>query len=531
LSTTRAPLLALLVATNAAADPVTLTDVARAAGLGELTFIGSSWYGGGVAFVDLDGDSWPDLYFGAGQGEVDTLCHNRGDGTFSCGSAPGVSANANDVLAIAAGDVDGDGDLDLYLMRKGPNSLYRNDGGHFTDVTASTGTAGKAGALTPTGTFFDYDGDGRLDLYLGHWFASEVRPIAHDQVLRQQEDGTFVDVTAASGIDDRDRSSLAMIAFDYDRDGLQDLYVSGDFAGDLLFHNQGGGHFVDVTALQPPAFASAVTEGMGADVADIDGDGRPDLYVTGNNGNSDYGAALLAYQASGTFASLGATLGVNTGYSWGTGMVDLDNDGWVDIFVATDVADHYTIYLNQAGAGFVEQDVPGIEAGNNQCVTAAFADYDRDGRMDIVLQRIDGHHPQLLHNETGSANHWLEVRLVSPHDELGARVSVTTSAGTQEREILSQSSKGSQNDRRVHFGLAGATSADVAVRFADGTMVVAPAVAADRAVTIDRAGEVAGDLPPHNGGCAIGGRRAPAPTLLVACALALWLSRRRRRGA
>jgi hypothetical protein len=505
-----------------------LIDVAPAAGVGALAFYGSTWYGGGVAFVDLDGDSWPDLYFGAAKGEPDALCTNRGDGTFACAEVA-LAPNGADVLAVAAGDYDGDGDLDLYVMREGPNSLLRNDGGgHFTDVTAQTGTAGKQSALTPTGTFFDFDGDGRLDLYLGHWFASEVRPLARDQILRQQEDGTFVDVTAASGVDDLERSSLAMIAFDYDQDGRQDLYLSGDFAGDLLFHNEGGGHFTDVTALQPAGFQNAVTEGMGADTADVDGDGAPDLYVTGNNNNSDYGAALLESNGTGTFASVGASLGVNTGYSWGTGMVDLDNDGWVDIFVATDVADHDSIFRNQGGGRFVEEALAGMEAGNRQCVTAAFADYDRDGRVDLVLHRIDGHHPQLFHNETRTQNHWLEVRIVSPRDELGARVRVTTSSGSQERELLSQSSKGSQSDRRFHFGLAGDAAADVEVRFPDGLSVTASNVAGDRAVTIDRAGAVADDLGPPGGGCALGGRRTPAPWLLGAALLALAISRRRR---
>jgi hypothetical protein len=537
----------ILTAAPAAAQSIVLVDRARDAGLGAISFVGDTWHSAAVAFLDLDGDGWPDLYFGASHDQVDVFCQNRRDGTFAC-APTGLPPNATDVVALAAGDYDADGDLDLYVMRKGPNSLLANDGAaHFVDVTAKTKTAGDPGRpITPSGTFFDYDGDGRLDLYLGHWYASDVTAEAHDQILRQNERGEFVDVTVMTGIDDGDRSTLAMLVVDYDEDGRPDVFLTGDFAEAQLFHNEGGGRFVETTSRQPAGFPTVVREGMGIDAADLDGDGQVDLYVTGNKWpGGPTGSALFMNQGDGTFLSRSVELGVNTGYSWGTGLVDLDNNGWPDIFVATDVIDHHSMFLNQAGRAFVEQDLPGIQSGTNQCVTATFADYDNDGRVDVLLYRLDGHRPQLLHNETPSdaaGSHWLSVGFRLGHDSLGTRVRVTAGGRTQERQVLGQTSKGAQGDRRLHFGLGAATTADVEAIFPSGTSVRVAGLTADRAVVLDEIGVAAAPAPvpppPHHRGCAvaIGGataadRSAAAAPLVLAVGAALRFRTRRRRPA
>jgi hypothetical protein len=525
--------LILVLSTHSSAAPITLRDKSQPAGLGSIFGISGSWYGSAVAFVDLDGDGWADLYFGMASGQADQLCRNQRDGTFSCGRVPGVAVNAGDVLAIASGDYDGDGDLDLYVMRNGPNSLLRNDGHfHFTDVGAATGTAGDTlHHLTTTGTFLDFDRDGRLDLYLGHWAPMGHKgPDTANQLLQQGADGKFRDVSPLLGSNNRDRPTLALLAVDYDGDGLQDLYVTGDFNLSELLHNDGGS-FSDVTALQPMGFDSAVTEGMGIDAADVDGDGWLDLYATGNKQSAgtglafgETGSALLLGGGAG-FHSVAIDLGVNANYSWGTGFVDLDDDGWPDIFVATNMDDHYSIYRSQAGQAFTLEAFPGFESGHNNCVTAAFADYDNDGRVDIVLHELDGHPPRLLHNET-QAGHWLGVLLSGDGDRLGARISLTAGGRTMTRELLSQTSHGSDSDRRFTFGLGDATRANVVVTFPDGKRVEADNLAADRIVAFDREGLTDAHVAPPSG-CSFAAspqRREPSPLfLLIGLLWLLWL--------
>jgi hypothetical protein len=522
----------IVAAAPASAQPITLVDRAADDGLGAVTAPGSAWAGAGIAFVDLDGDRWPDLYFGGAKGGPDWLCLNR-HGHFDCQPVPGTM-NQQDVVAIAAGDVDADGDLDLYVMRQGPNSLLINDGyARFTDVTdarhAGTDTSHP---ITSTGTFLDYDGDGRLDLLLGHWesFGTSI-PQAHAQLLRQREDGTFTDVTLASGIDNRNHPSLALIAADWDKDGKQDVWITGDFHPTYFFHNSGDGTFSDATQLQPMNVASSVTEGMGIDAADLDGDGNLDLYATGNQVTDqggyvagEWGSALLFGHGDGTFENRAVELGVNTVFSWGTGLVDFDNDGLVDIFVATDYADHHSVYRNLGGRQFTEIGVPGLYVHRNQCVAAAFADYDGDGRVDIALHRLDGTPPQLLHNESDSGNHYLQVRLHTGREELGARVQVAAGDLVLERELLGQTSHGSTNDRRFTFGLGAATSAVVTVFFPDGTTASA-SVLADQEVWMGRTGEV--PIPPP-GGCAFAAS-APASPFASLLLLLLLLARRRPR--
>jgi hypothetical protein len=508
-----------------------MSDIGSQAGLSNVTGHAAAWYGTAVAFVDLDGDGWADLYFGMAKGQIDQFCKNRRDGGFDCSIAPGAPVNPGDVIAIAAGDYDSDGDLDLYVMRDGPNSLLRNDHGRFTDVTAATGTVGNnASHITPTGTFLDFDGDGRLDLYLGHW--APLGAAAVNQLLRQGDAGVFSDVTPLAGSNNQKRPTLALLAFDYDRDGLQDLYITGDFNLSELLHNQGG-RFVDVTAQQPSGFDSAVTEGMGIDAADVDGDGRLDLYATGNKQSAgsglafgETGSALLLNRDDG-FHSMSVDLGVNASYAWGTGLVDLDDDGWPDIFVATNMDDHYSIYQSQSGTSFVLQDFPGVESGHNNCVTAAFADYDNDGRVDIVLHQLDGHPPRLLHNLT-KAGHWLGVLLQTGHDELGARVAVRAGGRVMERELLSQTSHGAESDRRFTFGLGDATSADVIVTFADGEVVESDGISADRVMAVDRQEVRPARLAPPASGCSLAGSPATSwPLLIVALSLMIWYARTR----
>jgi MYXO-CTERM domain-containing protein len=446
----------------------TLRDASAEAGLGGIAMHDGAYFGTAVAFVDLDGDLWPDLYLGAGRGERDRLCLNTRDGRFACQEVGPVRTAV--ALAVAAADYDNDGDLDLYVMG-GSNQLLENDGrAHFTDVTAAHKAAGD-GSYTPTGTFFDYDGDGLLDLYLGRGDSGLDGDQQAPQVLRQNPDRTFTDVTAASGLS-LAKNTLAMIAFDYDGDMRQDVLVTGNFDLVSLFHNEGGGHFVNVTAHQSAGFQQAVTEGMGLDVADFDGDGDFDIYASNSlNNTANPGSGFFVNRGDGTFDSMAKPYGVLADFGWGNGWADFDNDSWPDILVVGNRVDHHYLFRNIDGQRFEQQLLPHAVSGMAlDCITAAFADYDRDGMVDVLLASLDGTPIQLLHNETPSLGNWIAVSLegARQRDPLGALVEVHAGGRVLKRQLLSQTSKGSQNERPLRFGVGTANTVDVTITWPGG---------------------------------------------------------------
>jgi hypothetical protein len=541
-----AALALLLVAAPAAASPpINFVDRAREAGLAGLRGNVGAWYGAAVAFIDLDGDHYPDLFFGAGMGEYDQLCLNQRNGTFTCAPIPGDLPNAGDTLAVTGGDYDGNGTIDLYVMRNTApvgmppslNQLLSNDGhAHFTDVTAQANIGGAAYLISPDGTFLDYDRDGRLDLHVGHWLASDLSPYAQDQLYRNMGDGTFA--PAAKSPDNQQRSGLAMLAFDYDGDGWVDLYRGGDFANPILFRNQGNGTFADATASEPLAFQNDATEAMGADIADFDGDGDLDLYVTNSKRPmGPYGAAFFVNQGGGLYTSSAAQYGVTADFSWGVAFLDFDDDTWPDLFVTSSTAGNQFIYRNRGGTGFDEIDYPSPVAGTEDCITLAVADYDNDGLLDVVIWSPHGQAPELLHNESSPHGHYVAIDLVGKApftDPLGALVKVTAGARMMPRQLLSQTSHGAQNDRRMVFGLGDATSIDLEVDWPSGAVDNAHLDEVDREVTMIEGKGIEMVMPPpppppppH--GCALGGRAQASPFAPLAALLAALAARRRRR--
>ena len=458
----------------AAADSSVLSfrDTTVAAGLGNLAMQDGAWYGVAVAFADLDGDLWPDLYFGGGGGQYDQICINLRTGKFSCHETG--AKRTNPALAIAAADLDSDGDLDLYVMSSGPNRLLENDGhGAFVDVAVAKKVTGN-GTPTTTGTFFDYDGDGLLDLYLGHGDTGLDDTMYAPELLHQNADGTFTDVIAPTPMA-QPKNTLAMIAFDYDADMRQDLLVTGNFDVVSLYHNDGGGHFTNVTKTESDGFQNAIHEGMGLDIADFDGDGDFDLYGTNSlNNPGNLGSGLFVNQGNGMFESMAAQYQVLAGFEWGTGWADFDNDTWPDLLAIGDSIESRFLYRNIYGQSFEQQTLPlRAEGPTEPCVTAAFADYDRDGRVDVILARLDSSPPELLHNETSSVGNWISIYLSGAPDPLGALVEVSPSSLADgehvlRRQLLSQTSKGAQNERALHFGLGSAKSVDVTVTWPMG---------------------------------------------------------------
>ncbi len=334
--------------------------------------------GSGVAWLDFDGDGWLDIYLvqsGPLPGCTETglrnrLYRNRGNGTFA--EVPDAAGAADDGYGqgVAVGDYDGDGDPDLYVLNFGSNVLYRNDGGRFVDVTKAAGVGDRLWGSSAV--FFDMEGDGDLDLYVANYLLfsllenrlcgarrtplgtsdpkdllrlkdfraychPDVYPAAPDLLYRNEGGGRFVDVTQMAGIyNDTEGKGLGVVSVDYDNDGDMDLYVANDSTMNFLYANDGAGRFVDQSLLSGTGFNSngEAEAGMGIAVGDVNDDGWFDLFVTNLSAETN---TIYLGQGVGLFSDathrseLGSSSLVYVGF--GTRFFDFDNDGQLDLFV------------------------------------------------------------------------------------------------------------------------------------------------------------------------------------------------------
>ncbi|MEM6994686.1 MAG: CRTAC1 family protein [Myxococcota bacterium] len=461
---------------QAEAGPITLTDVSQSSGVRAFVAGGNS-HGVGAAFADLDGDDWADIVVVNGASGVlatsfDSVhLRNLGDGTFAAAPESGiVSALAGiDAYSIATGDLDGDGDTDVYVGAQSHDILLRNRGdGTFEDATSETGAGGPESnaALVGDGkskvvSLADFDNDGHLDIVS----ASSTLP-AGAYLLRNLGDGTFEDISAASGVMIHPVGNpCAVLWSDYDTDGDRDLWIWNDRGGKVLLRNEGGETLTDVTAA---AGLGAVDIGnpMGIDGADIDHDGDLDYYVS-NIGNNP----LLRNNGDGTFLNVTQDAGTGGQYGWGLAFEDFDADGWADIFVAQEDNRPDLVFRNRGVVpsrfDTIEVPHPAIaDARAAHNVAVAFADYDHDGRVDVLRAGTDGSPITLYRNETDLGTHgWLEVFAAAPvADEpsggIGARVVVSVDGELQFRDVTGGSSRASQNELSVRFGLGHFTGAE-----------------------------------------------------------------------
>ncbi len=430
-------------------------------------------------------------------------------------------------MGVAVGDIDNDGDQDLYLSNFGSNILYRNNGnGTFTDVTREAGVDDPR--WSTSAAFLDYDHDGDLDLYVANYvdftikghkrcFAptgeldyctpAAYRPLS-DRLFRNEGKGKFTDVTQASGIGSVLGPGLGVTCADFNGDGWIDIYVANDGAANLLWINQGNGKFEEMGLLSGAAYGvdGMARAGMGIAAGDFDNDGDEDVLITNlaregstlyrNNGRGSFHDATLEFDlARPSFLSTG----------FGVGWFDYDNDGWLDLFAANGAvtriaAQRGTPYpfrqrnqlFHNAGAasGFREvsaqagQALQLAEVGRG----AAFGDIDNDGDIDLLLANNNGP-ARLLLNEGGAARHWLTVGLAGVKDNrdgLGAQVSVLRKGQkTLQRRAHSDGSYLSASDSRVHFGLGSATDIEaVVVQWPSGDKESWTNVQADKQITL-----------------------------------------------
>ena len=471
---------------------------------------------GGVALLDFDGDGWLDVYalqggpFPPAPGSPhngDKLFHNKGDGTFEdVTERAGIAALPGGYgLGATVGDVDNDGRPDLFITRWRAYALYRNRGdGSFEDVTEKWGLGGDRDWPT-SAAFADLDGDGDLDLYVCHyvvWDADNPRLCRNeathafmscnprscgarpDHVFRN-DGARFHDVTAEAGIVDHDGRGLGVIAADLDDDGRIDLFVANDKSANFLFRNQGKFRFEEVAHTSGVAANAegGYQAGMGVAYGDLDGDGRSDLAVTNFYGESttlyqNLGAGIFTDRttASGLAAASRLLLG------FGIAFLDVNNDGRLDLLTANghtdDLGDTPYRMPAQLLAGVGGGRLIDISSASGPAIPIshlgrglAVGDLDNDGRTDALL--VAQNEPLVFfHNQTERAGHWVMFRLEgrrSNRDAVGARVTLRAGGRRLVADRFGGGSYLSANDARLHFGLGASGRVDVVeVRWPSG---------------------------------------------------------------
>jgi hypothetical protein len=496
-------------------QPAVFEDVSTRLGLGGLVpeapcFMQTA----GAAWADVNGDGKLDLFFPRGNQPAKLFINQGKRGFVDEAAARGVAGDGTMTYGAVFADYDNDGHPDLYVTRDGTNVLYHNDGtGHFRDVTATAGVGG--GQLSHrSAAWGDYDNDGRLDLYVttnGPCFGA-AQP---DELFHNDGNGHFTDVSSLVAPDfgqfagRMDGRGFQAAWVDYNGDGLQDLYVANDYLRMLggsdsnrLWRNDGRGpdgkwHFTDVSG---PSHAGIAINSMGIGIGDYDRDGRLDLAVSNVGPNW-----LLHNQGDGAFRNTDSETGAAAPYlysgalaiTWGLIFGDFNLDGWEDLYAAAGYIEHDSegvpqrneLLMNDHGQRFLDMRTPSRADDPARSRGVATADYDRDGRLDLVVVDQPGT-IHLYRNVTPRAKqHWLEVRTRgtrSNRDGCGARVTLAARSGTQVREVFCGSvGLGSGSDTVVHFGLATAKVATrLTIGWPSGMKQVLRNVKADRLLTV-----------------------------------------------
>ncbi len=522
------------------------TDVARQAGLSRAVVAGHPDHAEyiaevmscGAALFDYDNDGWLDILLLTGSRFGDPpadasirLYKNNRDGTFTDVTEKAGLIRTGYWYGVTAGDFNNDGFEDLFLTGWGQNALYRNNGdGTFADVTEAAGLLNMQKRFGTGCAFLDYDRDGRLDLFVSNYVIFDPvaipaaggpgscdyygvpvncgprgLPYGSHSLYHNNGDGTFSDVTAASGIGKVEGGyGLTVAAADFDNDGWPDIYVACDSTRSLLFLNNHDGTFSERGLERGVALSEDGMEqaGMGLGVGDVRPDGN--LHILKTHFREDT-PVLYVNDGKGSFRdeTIRSGLAVETRFvCWGVGIADLDNDGnpdilWVTGNIYPEVEKklpgipHKTprVVFRNLGRGRFEELIseagPGIDAAHSSR-GCAFGDFDNDGDLDILIVN-QNEPPSLLRNDLIGASHWIKIKLTgvkSNRSAIGARVTLRYGSQVQAQEVLSQSSYLSVSDRRLHFGLGSATAADIEIRWPLGQVEILKQVPCDQLIYV-----------------------------------------------
>ena len=524
------------------------TNTARQAGLTAITIFGGTatnkylleTTGCGVAVFDFDGDGWLDIFivngsvlegFPRGGAPTSHLYRNRRDGTFEDVTAKSGLTQDGWGQAACTGDYDNDGRDDLFVTYWGQNRLFRNRGdGTFDDVSARAGLRTAKPRWGAGCAFLDYDRDGRLDVFAANYIDFDLAsaPVPESGLCRYKGipvacgppglpggknvlyhnagNGTFEDVSERAGITRASGTyGLGVSTLDFNDDGWVDLYVANDSNPSALYLNNTDGTFKDIAVAGGCAYSQdgKPQAGMGIAVGDYDRNGTVDLFKTNFAGDT---STLYANDGKGscddrTFA---AGIGLNTRWlGWGVGFLDLDNDGWLDLFLANGHV-YPEVQRVQTEAGYQQQKIVYRNLANGRFEDiskrlgppvmtpaasrgAAFGDLDNDGDIDVVINNVHAE-PDLFRLDSLTGAHWLTLKLIgtrSNRSAIGARVCVFSAGGMQLQEVRGGGSYFSQNDLRAHFGLGRSTAVErLEIRWPSGLEEQWKAIDIDRIVTL-----------------------------------------------
>jgi enediyne biosynthesis protein E4 len=545
--------------------PVVFQDITKEAGLSnwkhtmgsldKLYIIEAD--GSGVGLIDYDNDGWLDIYmvngstYDAFNGNAEAphaaLFHNNHDGTFTDVTAKAGVSNDRWGFGVAIGDYDNDGWPDIFVANYGKSRLYHNNhDGTFTDVAEKAGLT-IPGNWSAGATFGDYDGDGRLDLfvsgYIHYDMATQPAPGSktvassfcqfrgvsvmcgprglkgeRDHLFHNNGDGTFTDVSDKAGVGDKNEFyGFTSIFVDLNDDGKVDLLVADDSTPNYLYINKGDGTFEDDSYASGYALNQdgRETASMGVAVGDYMNNGRLDLV---NTDFSDDYKVVYRNDGDANFTDVTYKLGIAQTtipfVSWGTGLFDFDNDGWKDLFIisghvypsvdkqdfGTSYAERPLLFRNIKGQKF--EYVPPVKNTGLAVVTTgrggAFGDLFNDGKIDVVINAMD-RTPTLLRNVNDDHNHWVELKLIGgpkgPRDAVGATVYLTANGVRLREDVMSGGSYISSNDQRPHFGIGSATKVDgVEIHWPGGTVEKLKLPSVDRIFTIEQGKGITGEL-------------------------------------
>jgi enediyne biosynthesis protein E4 len=524
------------------------TNIAREAGLNARTIYGGQetnaylieTTGTGAAVLDYDDDGWMDIFlvngtvlegFAKDAAPTNHLYRNLRNGTFEDVTARAGLAETGWGQAACAGDYDNDGRDDLFVTYWGQNHLYRNAGdGRFEDVTTRAGLTHTRTRWSSGCAFLDYDRDGRLDLFAANYIDFDLKstplpssglcrykglavacgppglPGGKNILYRNKGDGTFADVSEPSGITKtRGTYSLGAATIDFDNDGWIDLYVANDSNPSALYRNNHDGTFTDIGVSAGCAYSQdgKAQAGMGIAIGDYDRSGTMDIFKTNFAGDTStlYANTGKSLCEDKTFTS---GIGINTRWlGWGVSFLDLDGDGWLDLFLVnghvypevervkteSGYKQRKVVYRNLQNGRFAdvsEQLGPPVTIAKASR-GAAFADFDNDGDVDVVINNVNDV-PDLFRLDRTGAAHWVSLKLVgaqSNRTAIGALARIVTTNGEQRQEVRGGGSYYSQNDLRLHFGIGEARTIDrVIVRWPNGVEESWPALPADRLHTL-----------------------------------------------